>query len=72
MDEGDRQPGGGIEVKPPHLRLILEVHIVDQEDHIRRLDDGRHVITDCHGMRYLVPEPEKLDHPSRRWLARYC
>jgi ATP-binding cassette subfamily B protein len=48
------------------------VFVVDQEDNIRRLDDGRHVITDSHGMRYLVPTPEKLDVPSRRWLGRYA
>jgi hypothetical protein len=47
------------------------VFVVDQEDNIRRLDDGRHVMTDAHGMRYLVPEPEKLDSASRRWLGRY-
>jgi len=47
------------------------VFVVEQEDNIRRLDDGRHVITDAHGMRYLVPVPENLDSPSRRWLGRY-
>jgi len=46
--------------------------VVEQEDHIRRLDDGRHVITDSHGMRFLVPVPEKLDAHSRRWLGRYA
>ena len=45
--------------------------IVDQEDNIRRLDDGRHIITDSFGMRFLVPGPEKLDGHSRRCLARY-
>jgi ABC-type multidrug transport system ATPase subunit len=45
--------------------------VVEQEDHIRLLDDGRHVITDSFGMRFLVPEPEKLDAHSRRWLARF-
>jgi ATP-binding cassette subfamily B protein len=45
--------------------------VVEQEDHIRRLDDGRHVITDSFGMRFLVPAPEKLDGHSRRWLARF-
>ena len=45
--------------------------IVEQEDHIRRLEDGRHVITDSFGMRFLVPAPENLDSHSRRWLARY-
>jgi ATP-binding cassette subfamily B protein len=47
------------------------VFVVEQEDHIRRLDDGRHVITDKHGMRYVVPTPENLDSHSRRWLGRY-
>jgi hypothetical protein len=47
------------------------VFVVDQEDHIRRLEDGRHVITDRHGMRYLIPTPERLDAPSRRWLGRF-
>jgi ATP-binding cassette subfamily B protein len=47
------------------------VFVVEQEDHIRRLDDGRHVITDKHGMRYLVPSPDSLDGHSRRWLGRY-
>jgi ATP-binding cassette, subfamily B, bacterial len=45
--------------------------IVEQEDHIRRLEDGRHVITDSFGMRFLVPAPEHLDAHSRRWLGRY-
>ena len=35
--------------------------IVEQEDHIRRLEDGRHVITDSFGMRFLVPAPKQLD-----------
>jgi len=45
--------------------------IVEQEDHIRRMEDGRHVITDSFGMRFLVPAPENLDAHSRRWLGRY-
>jgi len=45
--------------------------VVEQEDHIRKLEDGRHVITDAHGMRYLVPVPERLDASSRRWLSRF-
>jgi ATP-binding cassette subfamily B protein len=45
--------------------------VVEQEDHIRRLDDGRHLITDSHGMRYLVPAPAELDPDSRRWLGRF-
>jgi ATP-binding cassette, subfamily B, bacterial len=45
--------------------------IVDQEDNIRRLDDGRHLVTDSFGMRFLIPAPEMLDAHSRRWLGRY-
>jgi ATP-binding cassette subfamily B protein len=45
--------------------------VVEQEDHIRRLDDGRHVITDSFGMRFLVPTPDRLDTQSRKWLARF-
>jgi ATP-binding cassette subfamily B protein len=45
--------------------------IVDQEDHVRPLLDGRHLISDSHGMRYLVPVPSALDVASRKLLARY-
>jgi len=45
--------------------------VVDQEDHIRRLADGRHLITDQYGMRYLVPRPEELDPKSRRLLSSF-
>ncbi len=45
--------------------------IVEQEDHIRRLADGRHLITDAHGMRYLIPRLEELDAKSRKLLAPF-
>jgi ATP-binding cassette, subfamily B, bacterial len=45
--------------------------VVDQEDHVRPLEDGRHLISDAHGMRYLVPAPSTLDAPSRKILARF-
>jgi ATP-binding cassette subfamily B protein len=45
--------------------------VVEQEDHIRRLTDGRHLITDSHGMRYLIPRPEELDAKSRRLLSAF-
>jgi ABC-type glutathione transport system ATPase component len=45
--------------------------VIEQEDHIRRLEDGRHLVTDADGMRYLVPAPETMDVKSRRWLARF-
>ena len=44
---------------------------VDQEDHVRPLEDGRHLISDSHGMRYLVPVPSALDVASRKLLARF-
>jgi hypothetical protein len=45
--------------------------VVEQEDHIRQLADGRHLITDSFGMRYLVPRPEELDPKSRRLLSPF-
>jgi ATP-binding cassette subfamily B protein len=50
----------------------LRDFVVEQEDHIRRLADGRHLITDSFGMRYLVPGLEELDAKSRRLLAPFC
>lgn len=46
--------------------------IVEQEDHVRPLEDGRHLIHDSHGMRYLVPKPGDLDTASRKRLLRYA
>ncbi|HEX2670434.1 MAG TPA: DUF1854 domain-containing protein, partial [Polyangiaceae bacterium] len=44
---------------------------VDQEDHVRPLEDGRHLISDSHGMRYLVPRATDLDPLSRKLLSRF-
>jgi ATP-binding cassette, subfamily B, bacterial len=46
--------------------------VVEQEDYIRRLEDGRHLITDSFGMRFLIPALEQLDAHSRRCLGRYA
>ena len=46
--------------------------IVEQEDHIRRLVDGRHLITDAHGMRYLIPRLEELDAKSRKLMSAFA
>ncbi|HVY28755.1 MAG TPA: DUF1854 domain-containing protein [Polyangiaceae bacterium] len=46
--------------------------VVEQEDHIRRLADGRYLITDQHGMRYLVPRVEELDAKSRKLLSPFA
>lgn len=45
--------------------------VVEQEDHIRRLPDGRHLITDAHGMRYVLPRLEELDAKSRKLFLPY-
>jgi ATP-binding cassette, subfamily B, bacterial len=45
--------------------------IVDQEDHVRPLEDGRHLISDSHGMRYLVPKASELDLLSRKLLGKF-
>jgi hypothetical protein len=45
--------------------------VVEQEDHIRRLADGRHLITDRHGMRYLLPRLEQLDAASRKLFSPF-
>jgi hypothetical protein len=45
--------------------------IVEQEEHVRALDDGRYVVTDSHGMRYLIQSPAELDATSRRLLGRF-
>jgi ABC-type multidrug transport system ATPase subunit len=49
----------------------VRAFVVEQEDHIRRLADGRHLITDQHGMRYLIPRSEELDDKSRRLLSSF-
>jgi ATP-binding cassette subfamily B protein len=45
--------------------------LVEQEEHVRPLDDGRFVVTDSHGMRYLIESPDRLDGASRRLLGRF-
>jgi ATP-binding cassette subfamily B protein len=45
--------------------------VVDQEDHVRPLEDGRYLISDSHGMRYLVPAVSELDALSRKLLGKF-
>jgi len=40
-------------------------------DDVRRLENQRALVTDAHGIRYLIPDPESLDRHSRRILERY-
>lgn len=43
------------------------IYVKDRSD-IRTLPDGRVLITDMHGIRYEIPNPEELDEESRRFL----
>ncbi len=45
--------------------------VLEQEEHVRSLEDGRYVITDAHGMRYLIARASALDAESRRLLGRF-
>jgi len=45
--------------------------VLEQEEHVRSLEEGRYVITDSHGMRYLIEDAARLDAASRRWLGRF-
>ncbi|MGQ0634275.1 MAG: cyanophycin metabolism-associated DUF1854 family protein [Planctomycetaceae bacterium] len=41
------------------------------EDHIRRIGEHAALITDSHGVRYLIADLQALDAHSRRLLRRY-
>jgi ATP-binding cassette subfamily B protein len=45
--------------------------VLEQEEHVRSLEGGRYLITDAHGMRYLIEGAEHLDGHSRRLLGRF-
>ncbi|HEV8548851.1 MAG TPA: DUF1854 domain-containing protein [Polyangiaceae bacterium] len=45
--------------------------VLEQEEHVRPLEHGRYVVTDSHGMRYLIERAETLDPTSRRLLGRF-
>jgi hypothetical protein len=45
--------------------------VLNSADDVRRLDDRRAMVSDAHGVRYLVPDLATLDAASRRWLERY-
>ena len=44
---------------------------MEGEDHLHLLDRGRVLLTDVHGIRYLIADLHALDAPSRRKLERY-
>ena len=45
--------------------------LLKAEDHIRRLSPNSLLITDGHGLSFLIPAIEQLDHHSRRLLDRF-
>jgi len=45
--------------------------VLNSEDDVHQLDAHRALITDAHGIRYLIPDVEQLDATSRRLLERY-
>ncbi len=45
--------------------------ILNSEDDVRRLGEGRAMVIDAHGIRYLIANVEALDPLSRRLLERY-
>jgi hypothetical protein len=45
--------------------------VLRSDEHVRRLDDRRAMVTDAHGVSYLIPDLTSLDVASRRYLERY-
>jgi hypothetical protein len=45
--------------------------MLDSEDDVHQMDGVRALITDAHGIRYLIPNIARLDAESRRLLERY-
>jgi hypothetical protein len=45
--------------------------LLNSEDDVHALDEHRALITDAHGVRYLIPDLTQLDAHSRRLLERY-
>src|SRR6185437_9182628 len=45
--------------------------LLNNEDDVHELSEHRALITDAHGIRYLIPDIRHLDAVSRRLLERY-
>jgi hypothetical protein len=45
--------------------------LLSGEDDVHCLEDNRALITDAHGVRYLIPDTRALDTASRRLLERF-
>lgn len=61
--------------EPAEWRVVTNrgerTFVLKGDDDIRTLADGRLIITDSDGVRYLIPEVRKLDGHSRRVLERF-
>lgn len=45
--------------------------VLKSEEDIRRLPQGMLLITDCHGIQFLIKDIDKLDRASRKLLDRF-
>ena len=45
--------------------------VLDSEDDVHELDEHRALVTDAHGIRYLIPDGRRLDAHSRHLLERF-
>lgn len=45
--------------------------VLDSEDHLRKLEGNRVIITDSHGVRYEIPDRQALDAGSQRLLRKF-
>ncbi|HEY7158673.1 MAG TPA: DUF1854 domain-containing protein [Gemmataceae bacterium] len=45
--------------------------VLNSEDDVCEMEGNRALVTDAHGIRYLIPDIEQLDAHSRRLLERY-
>lgn len=63
------------ETDPSHWRVVTDRGTTqfdcEGEDAVRRFGTGQAMIVDTHGIRYLVPDVQRLDASSRRLLERY-
>ncbi len=68
-----------VSISPTSPRSAWEVEtdrgparfIIPGEDSIRRVEPSGAMVTDDHGVRYLLPDMEALDTRSRKLLRRY-
>ena len=45
--------------------------VLDSEDDVHELDEHRALVTDVHGIRYLIPDVRRMDAHSRHLLERF-